>query len=109
MNIGHIGVEMLSIEDQIKQLTIKQENRLEGLLKEEKKLEEAEEKKALEKMKKMLPQENESLRGLRKSSLESFDLFCKSEMELIHMECKKHRSEVDQISKKNGKEKKKNI
>ena len=96
-------VEMINIEDEIKQIASRQKGELVDFMTKEKKIEDEKEKKALEKMKEMLSHENETLKGLRKSSLESFEVFCKSEIELIHIECEEHRKEVDKINWKRGK------
>ena len=95
-------VEMINIDDEIKQIASKQKVELADFMRREKKLEEEKEKQALEKMKEMLSHENDSLKGLRKSSLESFEVFCKSEIELIHIACEEHKKEVDKVNWKRG-------
>ena len=86
------------MENEIQILTLKVERHLDDMSIREEKRRKEEEKKA-EKLKKEKQQkEYEGVSGLRKSSLESFVMFCNSEVLDIQKQCFNNKIELDKIA-----------
>ena len=85
------------VENEIKILTLKVERHLNDMSIRKEKRRKEEEKKAEKLKQEKQKREYEGVSGLRKSSLESFVIFCNSEVLDIHQQCFKNRMELDKI------------
>ena len=87
----------VTVEKEIEILTLKVEKHLVDFNIMEEKRRKEEEKKAEKLKQEKQKREYEGVSGLRKSSLESFVIFCNSEVLDIHQQCFKNRMELDKI------------
>ena len=87
----------VTVDNEIEILTLKVEKHLVDFNIMEEKRRKEEEKKAEKLKQEKQKREYEGVSGLRKSSLESFVIFCNSEVLDIHQQCFKNRMELDKI------------
>ena len=88
----------VTVENVIKILTLNVEKHLDDMSIREEKRRKEEEKKAEKLKQEKQKREYEGVSRLRKSSLESFVIFCNSEVLDIHQQCFKNRMELDKIA-----------